>query len=310
MKQDPTISNLQSHFVRINKVLDHVEQNLDGDLSLAKLAPISCYSPYHFHRTFTAICGETPYEFVLRKRLEKIAWLMLKQKELPIMDFAYRYGFDNPTSFSRSFKKYYGISPRHLRIQSKSVYNKLSRQNSKIGKKQVSVEQYFRDKQTVIDWMQTHGQTEVKLLDSKRLAYIRNKGGFELSDQAFIQLRSWAGGRGLLDTADSNKWLLIVHDNPAFTEAPKVSHSACLVIPDYLNVKDQIATLEIPAGQFLVGNFELLPHEFSLAWESMSIRLMEWGCQLRDDYYFEIFRTDSIFQKNVKHPVELCLPVN
>jgi AraC family transcriptional regulator len=58
---------------RINRVLDHVHENLDGDLSLRALARVARFSPHHFHRIFSALVGETCHQFVRRVRLERAA---------------------------------------------------------------------------------------------------------------------------------------------------------------------------------------------------------------------------------------------
>ena len=56
---------------RINKVIDHIEKNLDSDFSLSELAKISNFSKFHFSRIFQGITGETPFQLILRLRLEK-----------------------------------------------------------------------------------------------------------------------------------------------------------------------------------------------------------------------------------------------
>jgi len=54
---------------RINAVIAHVRENLDGDLSLEQLAKVANLSPFHFHRVFKSIAGETTYDLAVRLRL-------------------------------------------------------------------------------------------------------------------------------------------------------------------------------------------------------------------------------------------------
>ena len=54
---------------RINRVVDYIEANLDEDHSLEKLAGVACFSPFHFHRIFRALTGETINNYVKRIRL-------------------------------------------------------------------------------------------------------------------------------------------------------------------------------------------------------------------------------------------------
>ena len=58
---------------RINRVLDHIEAHLDEPLRLRDLAAIAHLSPFHFHRVFGAMTGETVTRLVQRLRLEKAA---------------------------------------------------------------------------------------------------------------------------------------------------------------------------------------------------------------------------------------------
>src|SRR5579884_1278063 len=61
----------QEYHDRVNRVLDYIAQHPDGELSLATLSRISGFSPFHFHRIFQGITGETLNSHVRRVRLEK-----------------------------------------------------------------------------------------------------------------------------------------------------------------------------------------------------------------------------------------------
>lgn len=49
----------------------HIQSHLDGDLELATLARVACLAPYHFHRVFRSLVGETTAQYVRRLRLER-----------------------------------------------------------------------------------------------------------------------------------------------------------------------------------------------------------------------------------------------
>jgi len=53
---------------RINRVIDYVEANIDKDLSLEELAEVAHFSPFHFHRIFSAMVGETLNGFIRLSR--------------------------------------------------------------------------------------------------------------------------------------------------------------------------------------------------------------------------------------------------
>lgn len=95
---------------RVNRVLDYVTQHLDGDLSLNKLAQVSHFSDFHFHRIFQSITGETVNSFVRRARLERAAQLMKAAPAGRITDIALEVGFAGLAEFSRAFKAHFGIN--------------------------------------------------------------------------------------------------------------------------------------------------------------------------------------------------------
>ena len=55
--------------VRLQRAIDLVEANLFDDLPLASMAGAASCSPWHFHRLFTALTGETPAGYVRKRRL-------------------------------------------------------------------------------------------------------------------------------------------------------------------------------------------------------------------------------------------------
>jgi AraC family transcriptional regulator len=56
---------------RLNAALDYIDRNIADDISLTKLASVACFSPYHFHRLFSALVGEPPAEYVRRVAAQK-----------------------------------------------------------------------------------------------------------------------------------------------------------------------------------------------------------------------------------------------
>ena len=59
----------EEYTARINRVIDYIERHLDEPLRLDTLARVANFSPYHFHRIFAALMGETLNQFIHRVRL-------------------------------------------------------------------------------------------------------------------------------------------------------------------------------------------------------------------------------------------------
>ena len=111
----------QEYTARINRVMDYIGQNIDKSIDLSVMADIASFSPYHFHRIFACIVGETPNNFLSRIKLEKAAQLLQDNEKMVITDIAFQCGFNNVSSFSRSFKAYFGVNAKEFRTQRISI---------------------------------------------------------------------------------------------------------------------------------------------------------------------------------------------
>lgn len=303
-------ATVTDHIKRINQTIHYIEGNLNANLSLDKLARAASYSPYHFHRLFTNLKGESPIAFVRRKRIEKIAWLLLKDKQLLISDVVRKYGFDNDASFSKAFKKFYGISASAMRNMSTTEFNKINRKNSKKGKESISIDAYFASINQLKDWMQKN-EVQIEPINLGEQSYItlRNTGDWKLSNDSFERLNSMVTKHQI--PALTFPWSLIIHDNPAITEEQHVSHSSGYRIDREHNLENEEAvTLSIPSGRFLVGSFKIKDEDFRYAWGALSITAMEQGYTYRDGTYFERFQGDTVLHPGAEHNVELCIPID
>lgn len=103
-------STLQDYKARMLRVLKHIQQNLDEELSLEDLAGIACFSPYHFHRIFRGMLGESTREHIRRLRLERAA-VQLKRSDASVTMIAFDAGYETHEAFTRAFKAMTGIAP-------------------------------------------------------------------------------------------------------------------------------------------------------------------------------------------------------
>ncbi|WP_225783234.1 GyrI-like domain-containing protein [Xenophilus sp. Marseille-Q4582] len=104
------------YHARMARVLAHVHEHLDAPLDLARLAELAHMSPFHWHRTYAALYGETIAATVRRLRLQR-ATGHLANSALPVADIARRCGYPNVQSFARAFREGYGCSPSAYRRQ-------------------------------------------------------------------------------------------------------------------------------------------------------------------------------------------------
>ena len=102
---------------QLDRALDFIESNLSRDISLEDLAAVVGLSRFHFLKAFKGSIGETPYKFVVRRRLA-LARRLLTESEMPIHAIAIAAGFSSAEHFSRTFHACIGTSAREFRKRS------------------------------------------------------------------------------------------------------------------------------------------------------------------------------------------------
>ena len=94
---------------KLNKSIEYIEDNLDGEINYEEAAKLACCSCYHYQRMFSYIAGVTLSEYIRNRRMTKAA-IDLQNGE-KVMDVSLKYGYESPTSFNRAFKKVHEVSP-------------------------------------------------------------------------------------------------------------------------------------------------------------------------------------------------------
>jgi AraC family transcriptional regulator len=108
------VSTRQELHARVQKGRQAIDEMLTENLPLKNIARLAHLSPFHFHRAFCAVFGETPHTYRTRRRLERAARL-LKETDEPVMDVCLDTGFESAGSFSTLFRRRYGASPSQFR---------------------------------------------------------------------------------------------------------------------------------------------------------------------------------------------------
>lgn len=99
---------------RVLRGRDMLLASTNGSLPLKLVAREACLSPYHFHRTFRQMFGQTPHAFLREQRLGRAAEA-LRETERTVSDIAIANGFESLPSFSALFRRRFGLPPREFR---------------------------------------------------------------------------------------------------------------------------------------------------------------------------------------------------
>jgi AraC family transcriptional regulator len=100
---------------RFEKVISHIEVNLDADLDIDTLCKLAHLSKYHFHRQCSAFMGMSVIKLVRLLRLKRAAYQLAYRDHERVLDIALANGYESHEAFSRVFKKHFGKSPSEFR---------------------------------------------------------------------------------------------------------------------------------------------------------------------------------------------------
>lgn len=299
---------------RINRVMDYIDKHLDQPLELKTIAAVACFSSFHFHRIFTFLIGETPIDYIQRLRVEKAACKLREPDAKPVTEIAYECGFGSVSLFSRTFRKYFDMTPSCFRKTTKPVYSQnghlFSKNGQMLSKNLKSYPNGYPDL-CVVESNQIYFMTtniQVKEMPEMKAVYVRHIGPFNEIEQAYKKLFKWANPRGLY-VPNVSKSATVTHDDPSVTEMEKVRQSACIIIHEDVKTDGEIGKLTIPGGKYAVGHFELGTPDFEKAWNTMCHWFTESGYQQGDGCPYELYHNDYTTHPERKHIVDICIPV-
>ncbi|MEI6060555.1 MAG: AraC family transcriptional regulator [Bacteroidota bacterium] len=252
MHEHPTNLKEKEYQLRIKKVLSYIQEYLTEDLSLDKLAGIACFSPFHFQKIFSLYVGESPKQYMMRLRLERIAHYLVLYPELSIGEASFQCGFSSPSTFIRAFKKYYGTTPEAFRKLPFDEISKIGIYKPNKGKSfDLEPSEFWGLDLTPeeVTGLTSEMKTEVIAMRSLKVAFMDSHLGDEDAiPKAFKALTRWAEPRDLI--VAGTQYLGIMLDMPFFTEYGKCRYRACITISDELSLPKEINTFVLPAGRY------------------------------------------------------------
>ena len=145
----------------------------------------------------------------------------------------------------------------------------------------------------------------------RTLAFVRNVGPY-MGDQAlferlFSKVIRWARRRGLMRS--DLEAISIYHDDPENVLPAKQRISVGVTVPKGTKPDGEIEVMHIPAGDFVVGSFEIFPNEYCYCWKDVMDWIRENGKEAIPGPMYESYRNDPNTHPLGKHIVDICVPV-
>ncbi len=229
----------EEYLKRINLLTEHINAHLAEELDLSSLAEMCMFSPYHFHRITKAFLGEPLGAHINRLRVESAA-RSLRYSECSVKDIAYGVGYDSPSSLTKMFKQYYGISPSE-----------------------------FRNNKTLMIMQRPVSNTELNLkkpkileIEEKSVIYIRLIGNYSDLDFDGTWKKLWAYVKEQKLYSAGIEHFAVYHDDPQLTEPDKLRTDICLVVQKEATTQGEIGVRKIGGGKYAVflyqGSYENL----------------------------------------------------
>lgn len=259
----------EEYHARINRLIEYINNHLDQEIDLNFLAEMSGFSRWHFHRVVSAFLGEPLGAFIVRMRIETAArWL--RYTDLPVKEIAYKVGYDMPSSLSKLFRQFYGISPQQYRNDKTFVIMQPAKVKADLDL-----------------------QVEIKEVPAWRAIYICRRGDYRQVDyagtwKALLEF-AYAQGAELLDPSP----LCIYHDDPKVTLPERLRTDICMHVSPEITPKGEVGVKSVLGGRYAVFLYKGPYTQLQSVYDTIyAQRIPELECTLRDDPSAERYLND------------------
>jgi AraC family transcriptional regulator len=286
----------------VQRVIEHVASHLDEALALETLAAQACLSPFHFHRVFRGMVGETPVELGRRLRLERAAWRLL-HTDRPVTAIAFDAGYETHEAFSRAFRASYAESPSAFR----------RRRGARI-ELAAPCGVHFGDDGHVPPFIPRNSggltmHVEIERYPELRVGTVRHVGPYMQISEAFARLGDIAAPARLFEQPAA-MMVALFHDDPDTTPPDQLRSDAAVVVANEVSLPEGLTEQRIPAGEYAstihVGPYEQLG-------DSWARFMGEWlpasGRRLGPGVSYEVYHNTPMDTPKEKLRTEIRIPL-
>lgn len=292
----------------VERTVQRILESLDEALDLGNLARQAAFSPFHFHRIFRGMVGETPLAMHRRLRMERAAWSLL-HRDVSVTTVAFEAGYDTHEAFTRAFRKNYQCSPTEFRQRAALAHNCAQPWQVELTAPSGVHYQPGPDKPLYIHFIQgAIMQVDIKNMPEIRLATLRHVGPYHRISEAFSRLGPIAGKAGLL--GPQAMMIALYHDDPESKPESELCSDAAVSIPEGTPVPEGLTEQRLSAGRYAVATHVGPYQQLGDAWARlMGQWLPQSGERLGEGVSYEVYRNNPQDTPQDKLLTELYVPL-
>ena len=291
---------------RVCAAMNFISSHLDRDSGLEEIAAAASFSPYHFHRIFRAVVGETVAGFTRRVRLEAAAGRLLARPDEEVTAVAIDCGFSSSQNFAKAFRQHFGMSPTEFRKSKIGTMKRKDGNALRLGVTYDPATAFAEVPPRTMNDMTMNA--EVKEMPELHVAYVRKMGpyGKETCEAAFGELMRWAGPRGF---AESGQTLTVYWDNPEVTAPEQCRVDACVTVPEGIAVDAPVALQVMAGGRYAVCRIETKADHFDAAWQAAFAWVVDHGHECAERPCYELYHQVGAKSPDGLWIFDICVPL-
>ena len=219
----------EDYAIRLERVVAWLGDRLDDEVDLASMADVACMSPFHFHRIYRAMQGETAAGTLRRLRLHRAAVELIAGTH-SVERIARRAKYLSQQAFTRAFKGAYGVPP---------------------GQYRAAFVPESRAEEAECQRVPAPYEATIREIAPIRVAALAHRGDYHSVHVTFQRLTTIAAGHGIYSPA--TRVFGVYYDDPSFTRRDELRAMACISVPPGWTPTSDLQPGEIRGGRYVAA---------------------------------------------------------
>ncbi|VBB07780.1 transcription regulator hth arac- type [Lucifera butyrica] len=282
-----------SYIDDICKAIDYIETNFDCDIFLDDIASSVNLSKFHFLRIFSMLTGNTPTEYIRRRKLTMAASNLINTRD-PIISIALSSGYMSQESFSRAFKNMYGLTPNTYR-------------RNKVHFANLDAIRFTKD---ILDIKVTPKETKPIVIKKDGFSLLGIQYHVKNKDREIPKLWNRLALRiGEIENIASNNYYGLQIYSGKLKKTEEITYIASVEVKSAGTIPPGMVSIEIPPSKYAVYTIPSIIDDIpSVMKKIYTVWLPETGLTPTSNYDFELF-TESFIPNNPNSEYHFYIPV-